>query len=75
MEAVELAVEARLLNENSHHGYFIRVTTSQAGFRFQSLAKPCFLPIYRLAIVSIVYLMAAVFSVERFLGNVVRRVK
>ena len=33
MEAVELAVKARLLDENNHHGYFIRVTTPRADFR------------------------------------------
>ena len=33
MEAVELAVEARLLDENSHYGYFIQVTTPRVDFR------------------------------------------
>ena len=37
MEAVELAVEAKLLDENSYDGYSIRVTTPRVDFRVQSL--------------------------------------
>ena len=55
--AVELTVEARLHNENSHN-YNILST-------FQSLVKPCFLPVYRLAIILIVFLIAA--GLVRFL--------
>ena len=33
MEAVELTVEARLLDESSHNGYFIQVIVPQVEFR------------------------------------------
>ena len=75
MEAVELAVEAKLLDENSHNGCSIQVTIPQVGF---SLVKPCFLPINRLTIMSIVCSIATWFTVvsSRFLKrNMVRRVK
>ena len=66
MEAVELAVQARLLDEYSHNGYSIQVTTLSS--RFQRLVKSCFLPVYRLVIMSIVCPMAvAGFTVVRFL--------
>ena len=65
MEAVELTVEARLLDENSHNGYSTQATTPRVDFR--ALVKPCFLSVYRLAIMSVVYPMAAGFTVARFL--------
>ena len=64
MEAVELIVEARLLKTATMD---IPFKLQHLEYRFQSLVKPCFLPIYRLAIMLIVCLMAADFTVVRFL--------
>ena len=49
MDAMELAVEAKLLNGSSHYGHFIPVTTPHVA-RLWSLVKSCFLPVYRLLI-------------------------
>ena len=43
MEAIELAVEARLLNGHSHYEYSIRVTTSQADSEFSEALFPSYL--------------------------------
>ena len=48
MDVVELTVEARLLNENKYNGYSIGIATP-----FKSSVKLCFLPIYRMATMSV----------------------
>ena len=53
--------KARVLNENSHNGHSIRVTNTLSIFKC-SLVKPCFLPVYRPAIMSIVCLVVPGFT-------------
>ena len=61
MEEVVLAFEAKILDENSHGGHSIQVTTPRIDFRV--LLKPCLLPVNRFAIISVVLPMAAGFTI------------